>query len=126
MPSKTSSSKSTVEEAIPSRAVNRSLQILSIVALHSQEPMKLAEIIKLSALPKSTVHRLLPLALRAKPSAAFNGHEFSPAGRCSEHRTAGDAGPQCFNPGNFSPWSFTISLGGLRRQSGKPPGGTHA
>jgi len=59
MPPKTSSSKSVVEEAIPSRAVNRSLQILSIVALHSQEPLKLAEIIKLSALPKSTVHRLL-------------------------------------------------------------------
>ncbi len=57
--------KSGVDEVIPSRAVNRSLQLLTVVALHGKEPLKLAEIIRLSSLPKSTVHRLLGVLCEA-------------------------------------------------------------
>jgi DNA-binding IclR family transcriptional regulator len=46
-------------DATPSRAVNRSIQLLSTVALHSNQPLRLVDIVRISGLPKSTAHRLL-------------------------------------------------------------------
>ena len=46
-------------DAGSSKTLTRSLKMLEIVALHSQGPMRLAEVVQASGSPKTTCHRLL-------------------------------------------------------------------